>query len=61
MSVPPAAPSIETIVSYWVSQGSAPQPAPLTDFSLVLGGPAVYQLWRRTHLTGEPWTSCTAG
>jgi hypothetical protein len=35
-----------------VSQGSAAQPAPLTDFSLVLGGP-LYQLWRRTHLTGD--------
>jgi hypothetical protein len=35
-----------------VSQGSAPQPAALPDFSLVLGGP-LYQLWRRTHLTGD--------
>ncbi len=35
-----------------VGQGSAPEPAPLTEFSLVLGGP-LYQLWRRTRLSGE--------
>src|SRR4051812_12602508 len=35
-----------------VSQHSAAQPAPPTDFSLVLGGP-LYQVWRRTHLCGD--------